>query len=185
MMLTKGLTDYLARSQENDGNGFAGRGQVWLTVYCNMTGLSETLYSNQLATPESFEAFVTGFNQASPLFSIVDVGNGKEAADAKIKGDALLNDLDATPLRLTIFLQSVCVSSPDSLRLRQFSSAVWCIPTPRVPGADRILLIRFSRQQLCLYPTLSRKRGITREDHDPSRIQRPRTRAQEPESAHC
>ncbi|OBZ80082.1 hypothetical protein A0H81_01170 [Grifola frondosa] len=80
----KGLTDHLASIDPTD-IATPSRGQVWLTIYCNKSGLLDTLISNQVCTAEEFEAFVLGFNQASPLFSIVDVGNGKEAADSKIK----------------------------------------------------------------------------------------------------
>ncbi|TBU48361.1 hypothetical protein BD309DRAFT_987411 [Dichomitus squalens] len=83
-LLTKGLTDYLASVDPTEAS-FPGRGQIWLTIYLNKNGLLETLTSNLVCTAEEFEAFVLGFNQASPLFSIVDVGNGKEAADSKIK----------------------------------------------------------------------------------------------------
>ncbi|KII94335.1 hypothetical protein PLICRDRAFT_424408 [Plicaturopsis crispa FD-325 SS-3] len=81
MLLTRGLTDHAMSLNE----GSTGRGQVWLTVYCNKTGLLDTLTSANICTAAEFEAFVLGFNQASPLFSISDVGSGKEAADAKIK----------------------------------------------------------------------------------------------------
>ncbi|KAJ7487636.1 hypothetical protein B0H11DRAFT_2014190 [Mycena galericulata] len=76
MLLTKGLTDYTQTSS---------RAQVWLTVYCNKTGLVETLINQDVCTKDQFEEFCLGFNQAAPLFSILDVGQGKEAADAKIK----------------------------------------------------------------------------------------------------
>ena len=85
MLLTKGLTDHLASIDPADASN-PGRGQLWLTIYCNKTGLLDTLTSNNICTAEDFESFVLGFNQASPLFSIVDVGCGKEAADSKIKG---------------------------------------------------------------------------------------------------
>ncbi|KAH9849783.1 hypothetical protein C2E23DRAFT_736548 [Lenzites betulinus] len=84
MLLTKGLTDHLASIDPTEASA-PGRGQVWLTIYCNKSGLVETLLANAMCTVEEFEAFVLGFNQSSPLFSIVDVGNGKEAADSKIK----------------------------------------------------------------------------------------------------
>ncbi|TFK89773.1 hypothetical protein K466DRAFT_574615 [Polyporus arcularius HHB13444] len=84
MLLTKGLTDYLSSVDPTEASA-PGRGQLWLTIYCNKSGLVDTLTSNSICTAEEFEAFVLGFNQASPLFSIVDVGNGKEAADSKIK----------------------------------------------------------------------------------------------------
>ncbi|KAI0724530.1 hypothetical protein C8T65DRAFT_691548 [Cerioporus squamosus] len=84
MLLTKGLTDYLSSVDPAEASA-PGRGQLWLTIYCNKNGLLDTLTSNSICTADEFEAFVLGFNQASPLFSIVDVGNGKEAADSKIK----------------------------------------------------------------------------------------------------
>ncbi|KAH9946643.1 hypothetical protein B0H21DRAFT_778993 [Amylocystis lapponica] len=84
MLLTKGLTDHLASIDPSDA-ATPGRGQVWLTIYCNKSGLLETLLGNNVCTTEQFDAFVIGFNQASPLFAIVDVGSGKEAADSKIK----------------------------------------------------------------------------------------------------
>lgn len=46
----------------------------------------ETLSGNSLCTPEQLEAFLIGFSQASPRFQLVEVGAGKEAVDAKIKG---------------------------------------------------------------------------------------------------
>ncbi|KAK0465147.1 uncharacterized protein EV420DRAFT_1512997 [Desarmillaria tabescens] len=81
MMLTKGLTDYTAAVDAR----ISARSRVWLTVYCNKQGLSDTLVANDVCTSEQFEAFFLGFNQAAPLFSIIDVGTGKEAADTKIK----------------------------------------------------------------------------------------------------
>lgn len=85
MMLTKGITEYLSNGLDAE-NAMPGRGQIWLTIFCNKSGLLETLTTNNVCTAEEFEAFVIGFNQASPLFSIMDVGSGKEAADSKIKG---------------------------------------------------------------------------------------------------
>lgn len=87
MLLTKGVTDYLSNSQDSENAVPSGRGQIWLTIFCNKSGLLETLISNNICTADEFEAFVIGFNQASPLFSIMDVGSGKEAADSKIKGE--------------------------------------------------------------------------------------------------
>ncbi|KAI0932235.1 hypothetical protein AcW2_000918 [Taiwanofungus camphoratus] len=83
MLLTKGLMDHL--TSINNSETAHGRGQLWLTIYCNKSGLLETLIQNDVCSTEQFETFVVGFNQASPLFSIMDVGTGKEAADAKIK----------------------------------------------------------------------------------------------------
>lgn len=40
------------------------------------------------AARDAFDEFMLGFNQACERFAIVDVGSGKEAADAKMKGMA-------------------------------------------------------------------------------------------------
>jgi len=82
MLLTKGITEYMAESVDA---GLSGRAQVWLTVFYNKTGLLDTLAGNGICTPDNFEAFLSAFNQASPWFSMVDVGQGKEAADAKLR----------------------------------------------------------------------------------------------------
>ncbi|KAJ7110185.1 hypothetical protein C8R44DRAFT_801590 [Mycena epipterygia] len=81
MLLTKGLTDY-TRAIDTQ---MSSRAQVWLMLYCNKNGLVDTLVTQDICTKEQFDEFCLGFNQAAPLFSILDVGQGKEAADAKIK----------------------------------------------------------------------------------------------------
>ena len=86
MLLTKGLTDHMASLDASHG-GPSGRGEIWLTIYCNKKGLAETLTASEVCTAEQFEQFIMGFNQAAPLFSFVDAGVGKEAADSKIKGE--------------------------------------------------------------------------------------------------
>jgi len=60
--------------------------QIWLTIYCNLKGLRDTFINNHHCTVDQFDAFIEGFNKAAPLFSIVDVGSSKEAADTKLKG---------------------------------------------------------------------------------------------------
>ncbi|KAF9076001.1 hypothetical protein BDP27DRAFT_1211668, partial [Rhodocollybia butyracea] len=60
--------------------------QLWVHVFLNKKGLTETF--GRLGSPllkSNFEEFITGFNQATERFSMLDVGNAKEAADAKIK----------------------------------------------------------------------------------------------------
>lgn len=60
--------------------------QIWLTIYCNLKGLRDTFTAHHHCSIEQYNAFVEGFNKAAPLFSIVDVGPSKEAADTKLKG---------------------------------------------------------------------------------------------------
>ncbi|KAI0088044.1 hypothetical protein BDY19DRAFT_907021 [Irpex rosettiformis] len=83
LVAEEGINDHMASV---DNGGFSGRGQIWLTIYCNKKGLSETLTSNNVCTAEQFDEFFMGFNQAAPLSPSVDVCVGKEAADSKIKG---------------------------------------------------------------------------------------------------
>ncbi|KAF9483963.1 hypothetical protein BDN70DRAFT_873099 [Pholiota conissans] len=65
--------------------------QVWIFVFVNKRGLLDTFGRARLSAAKiKFEEFVMGFNQAAERFMIIDVGSGKEAADAKIK--VLLDD---------------------------------------------------------------------------------------------
>ncbi|KIK65410.1 hypothetical protein GYMLUDRAFT_38863 [Collybiopsis luxurians FD-317 M1] len=59
--------------------------QLWVCIFLNKKGLMETLGKLAISLKNSFEDFMTGFNQAAERFSILDVGSAKEAADAKIK----------------------------------------------------------------------------------------------------
>lgn len=54
-------------------------------IFFNREGLGKTLKTYLGIQPGTFNAFITGFNTASPLMSMLDVGVGKEAADAKIR----------------------------------------------------------------------------------------------------
>lgn len=67
--------------------------QIWLTIYCNLNGLRDTVTNHHHCSIEQYDDFIEGFNKAAPLFSIVDVGSSKEAADTKLKG----LDLPLTP----------------------------------------------------------------------------------------
>ena len=80
--LTQGIAEYLA----NEDTHIFGRLSFWVSIYFNKSGLIDTLAGHNICTLEQFEAFLTGFSQASPRFLTIDVGHGKEAADAKIRG---------------------------------------------------------------------------------------------------
>jgi len=80
--------------------------QIWLTIYCNLNGLRDTLINHHHCTAEEYDAFTEGFNKAAPLFSIVDVGSSKEAADTKLKGrdqrfNAFIASLTVVPVRIS------------------------------------------------------------------------------------
>ncbi|MDI1488604.1 MAG: hypothetical protein OHK93_007879 [Ramalina farinacea] len=60
--------------------------EVLVRVYCNVRGLSKTYINNGiLDSKQDFELFVQGFNKAHPFCDFVDVGEGKERADNKIR----------------------------------------------------------------------------------------------------
>lgn len=65
---------------------FGGAGSLCTMLYMNMTGLRDYLVSKNVCSVLDFDGFVTGFNRSTELFSIVDCSQGKEAADAKIRG---------------------------------------------------------------------------------------------------
>lgn len=58
---------------------------VLVHVFFNREGLAKTIKTYLNVTGPTFNAFINGFNTASPLMSMLDVGSGKEAADAKIR----------------------------------------------------------------------------------------------------
>jgi hypothetical protein len=75
--------------------------QIWVYVFLNKRGLSDTFGRAGLATARArFDEFIWGFNQAAERFIMLDVGSAKEAADAKIKGRCcyFLRNTDFIPL---------------------------------------------------------------------------------------
>ncbi|KAF9483962.1 hypothetical protein BDN70DRAFT_213399 [Pholiota conissans] len=62
-----------------------GRLSFWITIYLNKMDLAEDLAANNICSQEQFQAFIIGFTQASPRFTTVDVGQSKDALEAKIK----------------------------------------------------------------------------------------------------
>ena len=85
MAFHKGINEYLDGERGNNMPPSA-RVQLLTAVYFNKVGLQQTLVSHGVCTHKQFEGFLLGFNQATPLCTMVDVGPGKEAADHKIKG---------------------------------------------------------------------------------------------------
>lgn len=105
--------------------------QIWLTIYCNLTGLRDTFINNHHCTVEQYDAFIEGFNKAAPLFSIVDVGSSKEAADTKLKGlglPRLWNPFHCTAD--TRVGQNLFVFSHVSRKSLKYTSVVGGFPFP-------------------------------------------------------
>jgi hypothetical protein len=58
-------------------------------IYVSLDKLAQKLASvGMLSHPQQLRTFAQGFSVNQPLFSIIDVGHGKERADHKIKGTA-------------------------------------------------------------------------------------------------
>jgi hypothetical protein len=70
-----------------DNEGVRSGTRILVNVYCNKYGLQKTLARSELCSTWQFDEFWNGF-QASALFSVIDAGQGKEAADAKIRGES-------------------------------------------------------------------------------------------------
>jgi hypothetical protein len=81
--LTKAIAEYLTSEEIQ----VFGRLSFWITVYYNKRNLVDLLAENNICTAEQFEAFISGFSQTSPRFSMVDAGFGKGAVVAKVIGE--------------------------------------------------------------------------------------------------
>lgn len=63
------------------------KSQFYLTVFVNRASVSESLIDEGIIShPSEFDEFVSGFNQVSPLLTIVDVGNSNETIKVKMEG---------------------------------------------------------------------------------------------------
>ena len=120
LLLNRGIMEHLKTLTGTP----AKNPQIWLTIYCNLIGLRETFINHHHCAVEQYDAFIEGFNKAAPLFSIVDVGSSKEAADTKLKGLDLLSCCvchRAAGLRVR---QNHFVFSHVSLKLLKYISVV-------------------------------------------------------------
>lgn len=64
--------------------------KLWVYAFYNKRGLVDAIgRAGFWGAKQKFDDFAFGFNQAAERYVMVDVGSGKEAADAKIKGKSL------------------------------------------------------------------------------------------------
>ncbi|KAI0091897.1 hypothetical protein BDY19DRAFT_884720 [Irpex rosettiformis] len=96
--LTQGIAEFL--SQE-DVQVF-GRLSFWISVFLNRRTVLDTLLAHAACTAEQFDAFLTGFSQASPRFQIVEVGTAGDGVNSKIKEH--LHNFTRFPQTLRVFL---------------------------------------------------------------------------------
>ncbi|KAF8717267.1 Zinc finger protein, partial [Rhizoctonia solani] len=71
--------------RQHIANHYGGHADILVHIFFNREGLGSTVKKYLGITSAVFSAFISGFNTASPLMSMLDVGAGKEAADAKIR----------------------------------------------------------------------------------------------------
>ncbi|KAH7101337.1 hypothetical protein BKA62DRAFT_770616 [Auriculariales sp. MPI-PUGE-AT-0066] len=76
--LNAGLLEYL------NSDGVRSGIRIIVNLYVNKLGLRTTLARANVCSIQQYDSFWDGF-QATSLFSIIDVGQSKEAADAKIR----------------------------------------------------------------------------------------------------
>ncbi|KZT61338.1 hypothetical protein CALCODRAFT_514854 [Calocera cornea HHB12733] len=74
---------------------------VRICMFLNKLGLSRALMEDKIVTAEDFDSFVKGFQAAHTSTTVVDVGWGKEAADAKIR-DAITFNLGLSECKMVI-----------------------------------------------------------------------------------
>jgi len=79
--LSSGVMDYIRTSTQHIPTGI----KIWTIVFLSKAGLEQTLNRFDICPAETFQLFLSGFNAAHGLFSVVDVGRNKEAADYKIR----------------------------------------------------------------------------------------------------
>ncbi|KAF9557234.1 hypothetical protein CPC08DRAFT_640508 [Agrocybe pediades] len=83
------LTQAIAEQLSVEEVHVYGRLSFWITIYLNKVELAEKLSANSICTHDQLQAFLCasffGFIQASPRFLVIDVGNSKDALEAKIK----------------------------------------------------------------------------------------------------
>jgi len=79
-LLHKGIIDYVSAQPDR-----TSKYTLWTMIFLSKECLEKVLNKTNSCTPEEFKFFIKGFSQALPLFSFVEVGATKEAADYKIR----------------------------------------------------------------------------------------------------
>lgn len=81
---------YLEREFQSSGDW-----TIVVRAYANVEGLAQSLVTKgKLRSTAEFRLFVKEFNNRHSLCDFVDVGQGKELADNKVKGEAVRRALD-------------------------------------------------------------------------------------------
>ena len=72
---------------KSDARSIAKNSKIIVKAYANCYGLESYLnFGNEKSELVDLQEFVRGFNQGECLFEFIDVGDGKERTDIKLKG---------------------------------------------------------------------------------------------------
>lgn len=113
--LTKGIAEFLSKE---DVYAFGRQLSFWVTVYFNKAGLLNSLVAHDICTQEQLDSFLAGFSQASPRFSVIDVGDDNESAEAKIRGrPSLFLQLSAIILNAFTEYVQIFTRFPQTIRV--------------------------------------------------------------------
>jgi len=88
--LQQAIRDHIASIYSNSGNW-----PIMVQIYVSLDKLAQKLAQvGLLKHPHEMRVFAQSFSVNQPLFSIIDVGQGKERADYRIKGISLFIETD-------------------------------------------------------------------------------------------
>ncbi|CAG7848821.1 SubName: Full=Uncharacterized protein {ECO:0000313/EMBL:CCA68126.1} [Serendipita indica DSM 11827] len=79
-ILSNGVMKHLSKEANRPASP-----DLWTMIFLSKDKLEAVLSRSSTCTAEQFRLFIKGFSQAQSLFSFVEVGPSKEAADHKIK----------------------------------------------------------------------------------------------------
>lgn len=102
----EGIQEYFGKSEPF---------QLHVWVFFNKSGLSEAMKRHGRDDARAnLDYFVHGFNQAAGRFMMVDIGYGKEVADAKIRGAP-----SVSPLHCLVVTQLIVACLEDEVKALQ------------------------------------------------------------------
>ncbi|KAH7101368.1 hypothetical protein BKA62DRAFT_184200 [Auriculariales sp. MPI-PUGE-AT-0066] len=105
--------------------------RIMVQVYVNRAGLCRQLLRSNICNAIDFGLFCEGFTQSSNLFCFIDVGEGKDAADGKIRDT--LSMFIAMPQVARVFVGGT-------------HDGGYCLPLSQLDGvgkfADKVTLVR-------------------------------------------
>lgn len=98
--LKEAVQDHVQMVESNAGSNV----QYKIRVYANVKGLAKAYHrANIIASEDTLESFIQGFNMENMLCDFVDVGKAKESSDAKIRGKFSPELRPATPVCETTY----------------------------------------------------------------------------------